>query len=190
MKELSEADLLEVATAYRPRLRAAAQRILKDPEEAEDAVQDGILSALTARQGFRGDALPSSWLYRITVNCALMRLRSRRRRPAQQLGDVEPATEAVLDALDLAPDRRCAARHRLEEAARRIERLPAAQRRALELRAMDGCSIGEIADSLGRSRNGVKMLIHRARETLRSHEDEARVARPAGPGRSRSHEAA
>ena len=117
MEHLSEAELLEVATVYRPRLRAAAQRILRDAEEAEDAVQDGILSALSARRGFRGDALPSSWLYRITVNGALMRLRSRRRRPAQPLGDVEPAAEDFADALELAPDRRCAARHRLREAA-------------------------------------------------------------------------
>ena len=55
-----------------------------------------------------------------------MRLRSRRRRPAQPLGEVEPGAEAFRDASTLAPDRRCAARHRLNDAFRGIEKLPAA----------------------------------------------------------------
>ena len=62
------------------RMLATARRLLRDDDEAEDAVQEAFVSAARAMGGFAGDSKLSTWLHRVVVNTALMRLRSRRRR--------------------------------------------------------------------------------------------------------------
>jgi RNA polymerase sigma factor (sigma-70 family) len=66
--------------SLRPRLLAVAIRILRDVPEAEDAVQDGFVSAWRARASFRGECQVSTWLHSIVINAARMRLRAERRR--------------------------------------------------------------------------------------------------------------
>src|SRR4051794_18527306 len=63
------------------RMLAVARRFLDDEDLARDAVQDAFLSAFRSIQSFDGDAQLSTWLHRIVVNAALMRLRTRRRKP-------------------------------------------------------------------------------------------------------------
>src|SRR6185295_1281534 len=70
-----------VVRVYGGRMLAVTRRILHDEEDARDAVQDAFISAFKARAQFQADARVSTWLHRIAVNSALMKLRKRRRTP-------------------------------------------------------------------------------------------------------------
>jgi len=76
------------------RMLATARRLLRDDDEAEDAVQEAFVSAARAIDGFAGDSKLSTWLHRIVVNTALMRLRSRRRRREEPIDDLLPRFDA------------------------------------------------------------------------------------------------
>lgn len=159
-------ELAEAVERARPRLRAVAERILRDPTEAEDAVQDAVLSALRRVDGFRGEALLSTWLYRITVNAALMRLRKRRRSESHAPDWIE-ARRASAGEAEPGAHARCEAGQALDRTWAGMERLPRHYRRALMLRAVEGRSTAEVAAALRTSPNGVKILVHRARKALR-----------------------
>ncbi|MEM7409460.1 MAG: RNA polymerase sigma factor [Myxococcota bacterium] len=159
--------LAEAATAYRSRLLAAADRLVRDPDEAEDVVQEAVLAALRSLHRFRGDSQLSSWLYRITVNCALMRLRSRRRRPTVALDEVSNGEAEWPDANLPAADERLWQRERLHAVRDSMESLSDVQREALLLRGVQELPVGEVAKRLGRTPNAAKMLVHRARERVR-----------------------
>src|SRR5882724_5621431 len=75
------------------RMLATARRLLGSDQDAEDAVQDAFLQAHRAIDGFNGDAKISTWLHRIVVNAALMKLRSRRRKPEQPIEELLPKFE-------------------------------------------------------------------------------------------------
>lgn len=157
------------------RLLASCRRILRDDEEeARDVVQEAFFTAFQRIGSFKGDCQISTWLFRIAVNAALMRLRSRRRRPESPIeellpryyddghrqipdGDAElPEPEAVL--------RREEARRAVREA---IDRLPDTYRVVLLLRDIEQRSTGETADMLGVTPTAVKLRLHRARQALR-----------------------
>jgi len=159
--------LAAVAEAWRPRLLAAAERILRDPGEAEDAVQDALVAALRSLDRFRGEAQVSSWLYRITINCALMRLRSRRRRPATSFEELPTTLAELADADALSAEERLAFREEYAALGSAWAALPDPWRDALELRGVQELPIPEVAQRIGRSANATKMLVHRARERLR-----------------------
>ena len=75
---------------YTPRLLAVAMRMLGSTEDAQDVVQDAMLSAYRSIDRFEGNARVSTWLHRIVVNAALMKLRTRRRKPEEPLEPLLP----------------------------------------------------------------------------------------------------
>ena len=79
---------------YAGRMLAVARRLVGSDEDARDVVQDALLSAFRSIRRFEGQSLVSTWLHRITVNTALMKLRSRRRKPEES---IEPLLPAFLD---------------------------------------------------------------------------------------------
>lgn len=81
----------------RGRLTTLARRMTGNAEDADDVVQEAFLSAWRHHARFQGASLPSTWLYRITANAALMCLRRRRRRPAAQLASVSGEVMAHLE---------------------------------------------------------------------------------------------
>jgi RNA polymerase sigma-70 factor (ECF subfamily) len=157
------------------RLLQVARRILRDEEDARDAVQDGLVSALGALDTFRDGARLSTWLHRIVVNAALMKLRARRRRPETPIESLLP----VFDAITQRPAAPVAAWPESAEAAlqrreirllvhRCIDRLPEAHRAVLRLRDIDDLDTVEVAAALGLTPNAVKIRLHRARQALRT----------------------
>jgi RNA polymerase sigma-70 factor (ECF subfamily) len=166
--EAPEDALARAAQACRPRLLAAAGRILRDHGEAEDAVQDALLSALRSLHRFRGEAQLSSWLHRITVNAALMRLRARRRRPLTSLEDLGRESRELPDADALLADVQLAFRQEYGALAEAFGRLSECQREALLLRGVEELPIPEVARRIRRSSKAAKMLVHRARARLRA----------------------
>ncbi|WP_308113924.1 RNA polymerase sigma factor SigM [Kineosporia corallincola] len=159
-----------IVRRHADRLWAVALRTTGDPEEAADAVQDAMVSALRYADHYRGDAAVSTWLHRIVVNAALDRLRRRAARPSVPLGerdvmgnrDEHGATVARLDV-------RAA-----------LAKLPDAQRVALVLVDLEDVPVAEAAQLLGVAEGTVKSRCSRARVAL------AQILRgqppaPAGP---------
>lgn len=146
-----------------PRMYRVALRIVGDPGDAEDVVQDAWISAWRALHAYRGDAAAATWLYRVVSNAALAHLR--RRRPTVPIDD--GAEERLSDVDDPhGPER---ATLRAEEAAavhRAVASLEPSQRVPLVLREFEGLSYEEVAAVLEVSVPAVRSRLHRARQVL------------------------
>ena len=160
--------------AYTPRLLAVARRMLGSDEDARDVVQDAFLNAFRAIDRFEGQAKLSTWLHRIVVNAALMKLRTRRRKPEESLEPLLPAFREnghhadKFSAWDEKADD-LAEREETRQVVRdAILSLPETYREVLVLRDIEEMSTEETARSLGITPNAVKIRLHRARLALRT----------------------
>jgi RNA polymerase sigma-70 factor, ECF subfamily len=151
---------------YIDRLYGVAWRITGSPQDAEDAVQDALLSAYQHWGEFRYASSGETWLYRITINAALGR--TRRRRPEDYLTDTGYADVRITDWSEDLAQRIEAAELRtvLEDG---IWRLPEEFRVALVLRDVQGFSTAEAAEVLEISEAALKSRLHRARVLLRQY---------------------
>jgi RNA polymerase sigma-70 factor (ECF subfamily) len=162
----------ELVRRHGGRMLTVARRYLRDEEAARDAVQDAFLSAFRGIQRFDGQAQISTWLHRIVVNAALMRIRTRERRPEQSIEPLLPTfqedghhTEPVAPWAESGP----AALERRETRAlvrAAIGELPESYRVVLMLRDIEDRSTKDTADALGISENAAKLRLHRARQAL------------------------
>jgi RNA polymerase sigma-70 factor (ECF subfamily) len=156
------------------RMLATARRLLRSEEDARDAVQDALLAAYRALPGFVGQARLSTWLHRITVNAALMKLRTRRRRPETLIADLLPrfdANGARLLETEVAPvfPEDPVERQQMRDAMKRgLDGLPDAYRSVLILRDVEDLDTEETARLLGTTVGAVKTRLHRARQALRT----------------------
>jgi RNA polymerase sigma-70 factor, ECF subfamily len=162
----------EIVRSLGGRMLAVARRFLHDEEAARDAVQDAFLSAFRAIQRFDEQAQLATWLHRIVVNAALMRLRTRQRRPEQS---IEPMLPVFADdghhaspvASWAETGERVLARTETRALVRAaIAELPESYRTALLLRDIEELSTREAADLVGISENALKLRLHRARQAL------------------------
>ena len=151
---------------YIDRLYGVARRITGSPQDAEDAVQDALLSAYRHWGEFRHASTGETWLYRITINAALAR--TRRRRPEEYLTDTGYADVSSTDWSEYLARRVEAAELRviLDDG---ILRLPDEFRVALVLRDVQGFSTSETAEIIEVSEAAVKSRLHRARVLLRQY---------------------
>jgi RNA polymerase sigma-70 factor (ECF subfamily) len=152
------------------RLYRLARGILQDEGEAEEAVQEGYIRALTHLDGFKGQASLATWLARIVTNEALGRLR--RHRPSIGIEDLEnsSAADSPLDgaAAAAATPEHAAARQEIRRAIESaIDALPAPFRLVFVLRAIEQLSTSETASSLGIPEETVKTRLYRANKLLR-----------------------
>jgi RNA polymerase sigma-70 factor (ECF subfamily) len=168
-----EAAFADLVRTHGGRMLAVARRFLHEEEDARDAVQDAFLSAFRSLDGFEGQAKLSTWLHRIVVNAALMKLRSRRRRPEESIEDLLPRfLEDGRMAEPSAPWRESGEgeldRKRTRELVRAsIDELPDGYREVLLLRDVEGLGTRQAAEALGISEANVKVRLHRARQALR-----------------------
>ena len=158
---------------HNSRLYRAARAILKDDAEAEDAVQDAYLDAYRHMAGFRGDSQIGTWLVRIAVNHALMRLRKQKRdsavvsfRPfdAEDSGDIVSHLPDYPNESPSALTLRSEIRQLIE---RRIDELPIAFRTVFVLREVEEMSVEETAAALDIPPATVRTRLFRARALLR-----------------------
>jgi RNA polymerase sigma-70 factor, ECF subfamily len=159
---------------HTPRLLAVARRLLRNEEDAKDAVQEAFLNAFRSLGSFEGASRVSTWLHRIAVNVALMKLRSQRRKPEDSIEGLLPAfLEDGHHALH-PPEWRDGADVLLERREDRefiracINELPESHRTVLILRDVEELDPEETARALGVTENVVKVRLHRARQALRS----------------------
>ena len=157
-----------------PRMLAVARRMLPTDEDARDAVQDAFLNAYKSIGRFEGQARLSTWLHRIVVNAALMKLRTRRRKPEESLEPLLPSFSANGHHVEKfgpwrEPADEAAGREEVRQAVREaILELPESYREVLVLRDIQELSTAEAAETLGITANAVKIRLHRARLALRS----------------------
>lgn len=141
-------------------------RVLENPQEAEDAVQDAFVRAFNGLERFRGEAAFGTWLCRIAINVALRRARQDRAQPASlsELGtenvEHDPADPADLQEL---VEQRTTAR----AVRRAVAELPDKHRLVVSLRYFDGYSCEEIARLAGCSVGTVWSRLHHAHRKLR-----------------------
>ena len=164
----------ELVRAYSPRLLAVARRIVGTDEDARDVIQDAFLNAFRSLKNFHGDARLSTWLHRIVVNTALMKLRTRKRKPEESIEPLLPAFLAdghYAEKFTSWGDQADAALSRAETrelVRRRIDELPESFRTVLVLRDIEGLDTEETARVLDTTPNAVKIRLHRARAALRT----------------------
>ena len=157
-----EAALTELVRRHQRRLYHIAYRLLRDPLEAEDAVQEVFLKVYENAHRFEPKAKVSAWLHRITANHCLNLLR--RRHPQESLDQEDAPTppDPGASPLELLQERDLS--RRLEEV---LNTLPENQRRALILKRFADLSYQEIGEELGLSPQAVDGLLKRARQHLK-----------------------
>jgi RNA polymerase sigma-70 factor (ECF subfamily) len=153
---------------------SVARRIVHNEVDAQDAVQEAFLSAFRALPSFDGQSKLSTWLYRIAVNSALMRVRTRSRRPECLIDDLQPqfgadGHQAQPAATWPEPPPDSLERDEAQTAVREaIAQLPEIYRNVILLRDIEEHDTEETAAALGVSPSVVKTRLHRARLALRA----------------------
>jgi RNA polymerase sigma-70 factor, ECF subfamily len=164
-------ELVAVFSRCRSAFHRTAFRCLGNAADAEDAVQDALLSAYKHRDQFRGQAQLPTWITAIVVNSARMQLR--RRRQVFHLPLNHEPEEAETSLLNLLrdprpnPEQEYRASELADRAARVIALLSPPLRQAIQLREFEGLTIRDIASRLGLPEGTVKARISRARRKLR-----------------------
>ena len=166
----------ELASTYGPRIQQLAFRYVKNWEDAEEVTQDVLMKVYRKIDAFRGDAALSSWIYRITFNTAMSRLRSSRVSRQVEVQNAEPANnEHVERSLPEPADWSALADdhvHRLQMRKRLIEaltHLPTVYRIPVILRDIQGLSTEEASAVLRVKPQTLKSRLHRGRLILREH---------------------
>lgn len=152
---------------------ALAQRYVKDAGLAEDCVQEAFLQAFRSIGEFEGRSALKSWLHRIVINAALMRLRSRRCAVEQPIEDIQPQIDRDCCRMQASWTEMTTPHEILERkevrdlvVAKMLE-LPDSYRIVLLLRDIEGMSTEETAGALGMTEGAVKVRLHRARAAFK-----------------------
>ena len=170
--EKENREMQDVLSRCLPSFYKKAYRHLGNAADAEDAVQDALLSAYKHLDQFKGQSQMSTWLTAIVINCARMQLRRRPRQIHLSLDERfgEDEEYSLLERLahsGPSPEDEC----RNSEMDRRLtqftEQLSPPLRKAFQLRELDGLSTSEAAQILGVPDGTVKARVSRARAKLR-----------------------
>jgi RNA polymerase sigma-70 factor (ECF subfamily) len=162
------AALEELLTAMRPRAMATALKILRNSDDAEDAVQDAFLKIWRCLARFEGRSSFSTWIHRIVMNTSLDLLR----RSASRSELVDRSDNQTIDPTDREPSHEQTpetylASYQIQMLVRSaVAALPTAHRQAVELREFEDCSYQEMADIIQCPMGTVMSRLHHARNKL------------------------
>src|SRR5213594_3766503 len=174
LRQADPAAFEEVVTLYEAKVYGLARGLTRNDEDAQDAVQDTFLSVFRSVKSFKGDSSLSTWIYRITVNAALMKMRGRKHddrsvpideamptfdedgHRVASLPDWHPRSDEMLLNTEMGGHLR-----------RAIEELEADYRTVLILRDQEEMTNEEVAAVLGLSVPAIKSRLHRARIFVR-----------------------
>jgi RNA polymerase sigma-70 factor (ECF subfamily) len=151
---------------YSPRLYRVAFSVLRNKEDAEDAVQDGWCRAYSKLHTFEGRSSLSTWLTRIVINSALMIRRKNKYQSLTSLDEISDDAKGLQQYLvdrGRTPEEACADGEMKELLLRQIQRLPSPTRTAFLLRDVDELSTAESNEKLGINRSTLKSRVQRAR---------------------------
>jgi len=174
LRARNPASYEDLVRTHGGRMLAVARRFLRNEADARDCVQDACLLAFRQIHSFEGRASVGTWLHRIVVNAALMRIRSRRTRPEEPLDALLPEFDALGNRLEpstaMGPPvdillQRREVRDRVRQA---IDRLPESYRTVLLLRDIEEYDTEETARLLEMTPANVKTRLHRARAAFKT----------------------
>ncbi len=170
-KQGDRSAFTELVNRYAPKIYRTARHITKNDQDAEDVLQETFLKAYSRLDQFKGDAKFYTWLTRIGVNQALMKLRQRKDGKFlpldQQVDTGEGSIPREIASRDADPEEQYGQEELRRQLTTGIDSLPQSYRTVLVLRDIDGLSTEETAESLGLSVSAVKSRLLRARLRLR-----------------------
>lgn len=162
-----------LVTRYEGKIYRLAIRMLRNPQDAEDALQETFLQVFRGLPSFEGRSKFSTWLFRLATNVCLMRIRHRETEPSKllPLEDYLPKLEEgetphITDWADR-PEDVLLSKESREKMMEALDKLPPEYRAVFILRDIEGFSNVETGESLGISGAAVKSRLHRARLALR-----------------------
>lgn len=183
MEEMADSELVQlikegnenafgiIVKRYESKAFSLAIGLTKNQEDAEEVLQDVFLTVHRKIDSFLGKSAFSSWLYRITVNAAFMKLRKNKQEKSSPVEEITPAMESEWrevshNVVPTAEDEAC--EYELKEIlADAIAKLPDDYRAVFILRDVDGLSNKEVGEILNLTTPAVKSRLHRARIMLR-----------------------
>ncbi|NLF24040.1 MAG: sigma-70 family RNA polymerase sigma factor [Deltaproteobacteria bacterium] len=161
----------EIVSRYESKVYNLALRFTRNQEDAEEVLQDVFTTIYKKVDSFQGKSAFSSWLYRIVVNAAFMKLRKRKQQQTVSIEDLSPMVrQTFLDqesSFSLRSDTLSMNRELRDTLQGAIHRLPAQYRAVFVLRDVDGLSNQEVSEILQLSIPAVKSRLHRSRLMLR-----------------------
>lgn len=176
LQAADETAVKELADRYSRRIYQLALRHMKNPQDAEEVTQDVLMKVYRTAGKFRGDAALSSWIYRITFNTAMSRLRSRRaeRAAAQErdrvlasnTGERRTSPRPTADWSRM-PDEELLRAQLRDAVAEALDALPEIYRVPVMLRDIQGLSTEEASTRLQVKDQTLKSRLHRGRLMLR-----------------------
>ncbi|MBW3580171.1 MAG: sigma-70 family RNA polymerase sigma factor [Actinobacteria bacterium] len=155
-------ELVRVTTAETYTL---AYRLVGNEDDARDVVQEAYLRAYRGIGRFRGDARFTTWMYRITANCAVTHLERRRRHRHEELADDAPLADG---SVERDPQARADASALRDQVSLALQVLPPRLRAVVVLRDIYDLPHEAIAAELGITETAAKVRLHRARRQLRA----------------------
>jgi len=158
---------------YEGKVYRLAMRMLRNQEDAEDALQETFLQVYRGLNGFEGRSTFSTWLFRLATNVCLMKIRHRGTEPAhllpleEYLPRHEEGEHPQIQEWPDKPEEVLLSKESRQKMLEALDRLPAEYRAVFILRDIEGLSNAEAGEALGISMAAVKSRLHRARLTLR-----------------------
>lgn len=143
---------------------ALCLRILRDPDDAAEATQETYIKVWRGLGSFRGDAMFTTWLYRVAANAAISKQRSRKRKRTHETGGDEALLQLTAPG---STETEAAARMDVRLLEQCIAKLPEHYRSVVILRDVYGLSLDEIGKELKISETAAKVRLHRARKKLK-----------------------
>lgn len=157
------------------RMLSTARRLVRGEDDAHDVVQEAFLLAFRSLPAFEGRSRLSTWLHRIVINVALIKLRSRKRRPEVSIEEQLPRFDAsghrvveAHDVMDVTPADELHRERMLRLMRQCMERLPESYRVVLMLRDIEDLTTEEAAEAVGIKTVALKVRLHRARQALKT----------------------
>jgi len=153
---------------YETKVYSLAMKMLRNPEDAEDVLQDTFLRAYRGIKSFQGNSTFSTWIYRITANSALMRLR-KKQLPTVSIDDADER-ETPINIADWSPGpvEQLLTQETQKAMGEAIDALPPEFKQVFILRDVEELSNAEVAEILDLSVAAVKSRLHRARLKVRN----------------------
>lgn len=160
----------ELISRYSNKVFSLASRLTRNPEDAEEVLQDVFVTVHRKISGFEGKSSFSSWLYRVTVNAAFMKLRKRKQEqtvPLEELVQAAQVVPALKSPESSFVDSQTIRNEMLEALEAAIRKLPDDYRPVFILRDVDGLTSREVSKILDLTVPAVKSRLHRSRLMLR-----------------------
>ena len=162
----------QLVEKYEARVYNLARKMMRDPQDAEDVLQETFISVFRHLKKFQGDSSFSTWLYRIATNASLMKLRGRKTppfsldEPVESEGGDSALPREIVD-WGITPEEALLSGEVRAQMDAAVDALPESLRAVFALRDIEGLSVQETAEVLSLSVPNVKTRLHRARLLLR-----------------------